>query len=113
MTVNKVTNILDTIDKSTYEVKKESDEIFNDIDSLREELPDTSPRFILLSYPYKSDDGRLVSPLVLVYWKPPSGQEMKMLFAGAVEMFRGKAGVSKLISIEDEDEFDDIEEQLK
>ncbi|KAI5964516.1 hypothetical protein KGF57_001008 [Candida theae] len=102
------------IDKETNEIKQQ--EVDGDIDSIEtlvEELPDNNPRFIVLSYPIKTKDGRLQSPLVMLYWIPPtSNQANKMLYAGAVEQFRDKAGVSKLIKIEDEDDFDDIEEQL-
>lgn len=107
--------IIYCIDKSTYEVKREDDDqIIDNLDELGEELPDTSPRFILLSYPFTSDDGRLVSPLVLLYWKPQTcGQEAKMLYAGAIETFRDKAGVSKLIQVEEEEELESIEDELK
>lgn len=87
----------DTIDKKSHEIKQE-DEIIDSIEELVEELPDTSPRYIILSYPFKLDDGRLKSPLVMLYWIPPtSGQESRMLYAGAVEQFRDKAGVSKYV----------------
>lgn len=90
-------NILDTIDKKTYEVKAE-DEIIESIEELIEELPDTTPRFVVLSYPFKLNDGRMKYPLVMLYWIPPtSGQESRMLYAGAVEQFRDKAGVSKYV----------------
>lgn len=107
--------IIYCIDKASYEVKREDeDQIITDMEELAEELPDTNPRFVLLSYPYTSDDGRLVSPLVLLYWKPQTcGQESKMLYAGAIETFRGKAGVSKLIQIDDEEDLEDIESELK
>lgn len=36
-----------------------------------------------------------------------------MLYAGAVELIREKAGVSKLIEVEEEEDFEDIEDQLK
>lgn len=84
------------------------------MEELAEELPDTSPRFVILSYPMKTSDGRYKVPYVLIYWIPQTcGQQSRMLYAGAVELIREKAGVSKLIKIEDEDEFDDIEDHLK
>lgn len=57
----------------------------------------------MLSYPFKTPDGRLKTPLVLLYWMPPtSSQETRMLYAGAVEEFREKAGVSKYVPLEKE-----------
>lgn len=81
---------------------------------MAEELPPNSPRFVLLSYPHKTADGRSVSPLVLLYWKPATcGQQSKMLYAGALELFRDKAGVSKLIQIEEEEDLDNIDNEFK
>ena len=70
-------SMLDTIDKKSHEIKQE-DEIIDSIEELVEELPDTSPRYVILSYPFKLDDGRLKTPLVMLYWIPPtSGQEVE------------------------------------
>ncbi|KAK6460135.1 hypothetical protein DFJ63DRAFT_321367 [Scheffersomyces coipomensis] len=106
--------VIYTIDKESYEIKREDeDQIIDSLESLIEELPDNTPRYIVLSYPMKAEDGRLKSPLVLLYWIPPtSGQESRMLYAGAVEQFREKAGVSKLIKVEDEDDIEDIPSEL-
>lgn len=80
-------------------MKAESELPVESIEELIEELPDNSCRYILLSYPMTLPDGRVKSPFVLLYWRPPtSGQESKMLYAGAVELIREKAGVSKYVS---------------
>lgn len=92
------TDDLDAIDKATYEVHKESEEPIGSIEELAEELPDNSARYVIVSYPMKLSDGRIKSPLVLVYWRPPTcGQESKMLYAGGVELTRDKAGVSQYV----------------
>ena len=90
---------LDAIEKGSYQIKQENDEPIDNIEELVEELPDSQPRFALVSYPYKLSDGRTKSPFVLVYWRPLTcGNESKMLYAGAVEFFRGRAGVSKYVN---------------
>ncbi|ABN66679.2 cofilin/tropomyosin-type actin-binding protein [Scheffersomyces stipitis CBS 6054] len=105
--------VIYAIDNESYEIKSDG-EIITSTEELVEELPDNSPRYVVLSYPFKTPDGRLKTPLVLLYWMPPtSSQETRMLYAGAVEEFREKAGVSKLIKVEDEDDFEDLEEQLQ
>ncbi|OBA21748.1 actin depolymerizing protein [Metschnikowia bicuspidata var. bicuspidata NRRL YB-4993] len=102
--------VIYVIDKQSYQVVAESKGPVTSIEDLIEELPDNTPRYVVLSYPMKLLDGRLKSPLVLVYWRPPTcGQESKMLYAGAVELMREKAGVSQLIEIDDEEDFEDIE----
>ncbi|ONH68326.1 Protein AIM7, partial [Cyberlindnera fabianii] len=68
------------------------------IEELVEELPDNSPRYVVLSYPLTLKDGRKSSPLVMLYWLPPTSQQsLRMLYAAAVELFREKAGVSKYV----------------
>ncbi|CAN3356242.1 protein Aim7p [Diutina catenulata] len=100
------------IDKSSYEVKIDG-EVVTSMEELAEELPDNTPRYVILSYPIKLSDGRLKVPLVLLYWIPRTcGQESRMLYAGAVELIREKAGVAKMIKIEEEDELEEVESQL-
>ncbi|MBE7180115.1 MAG: hypothetical protein INR71_02720 [Terriglobus roseus] len=41
----------DQIDKTSMEIKQVDDDVYADMDSLAEELPDHTPRFVLLSYP--------------------------------------------------------------
>jgi hypothetical protein len=41
----------DEIDKKTLEVRPVDDEIYSDVASVADELPDHAPRFVLLSYP--------------------------------------------------------------
>jgi hypothetical protein len=39
------------IDTKTQEIKAASDDTYSDMLDLADELPDSSPRFVLLSYP--------------------------------------------------------------
>jgi len=39
------------IDKSTLEIKQDEDTVYKDLGEIGEDLPDHSPRFVLLSYP--------------------------------------------------------------
>jgi len=41
----------DMIDIQTQEIKPASDDTYSDVRDLADELPDSSPRFVLLSYP--------------------------------------------------------------
>jgi hypothetical protein len=41
----------DHIDKETLEIRPEDDEVYKSMQTLAEELPGHSPRFVLLSYP--------------------------------------------------------------
>ncbi|KAH3676135.1 hypothetical protein WICMUC_002157 [Wickerhamomyces mucosus] len=95
-----LTNYLDEIDQKTYEIRLDSkaENPISSIEELVEEIPDNSPRYVVLSYPLTLKDGRKTSRLVLIYWLPPtSTQSSRMLYAAAVELIRNKAGVSKYV----------------
>ncbi|KAK9457107.1 hypothetical protein V1511DRAFT_492712 [Dipodascopsis uninucleata] len=71
-------------------------ETYTSIEDLIDALPENSPRYILLSYPLTTRDGRLSTPYVMLYYLPvTSTQQARMLYAGAVEIIRSKAGVNK------------------
>jgi hypothetical protein len=44
--------VLDTIDKKTHEIKQDEDKVvYKSLEEIGDDLPDHSPRFVLLSYP--------------------------------------------------------------
>ncbi|KAK9473169.1 actin depolymerizing protein [Dipodascopsis tothii] len=87
---------------------------FQTIDDLADALPPNSPRYILLSYPMTRADGRKSSPFVMLYYLPETAtQQAKMLYAGAVEIFRSAAGVSQLIEIEEDEDLQTIADQIR
>ncbi|VEU19539.1 DEKNAAC100272 [Brettanomyces naardenensis] len=103
------------IDPKTYELEfEEPDDTIDSLDSLVEELPDNTPRFIILNYPYTASDGRPMFPLVLIYYRPStSRQESKMLYAGCLERFKNEVSPNKFIEIIDEDDFDDLDDRIR
>jgi hypothetical protein len=44
-------HLADIIDSKTQEIRPQDDEIYSKMEDLADDLPDSSPRFILLSYP--------------------------------------------------------------
>lgn len=91
----------------------------NDLKDLPEALPDNLPRFVLLAYPLVTKDGLKKTPLVLLYWKPPTvvSQEWKMVYAGCLEMVRSFTNPNKFLEVnnglEDEDDVQDLKEQIE
>lgn len=72
------------------------------IEELAEELPDHSPRYVVLSYELKHKDGRTSFPLVLINWAPPACEtSMLTLHASALIDFQTTADVSKVIEMRD------------
>ncbi|EFQ92143.1 hypothetical protein PTT_10789 [Pyrenophora teres f. teres 0-1] len=102
------------IDKKTLEVRPVDDEVYSDVQSLADELPDHAPRFVLLSYPLTLDSGRLSVPYVMLYYLPITcNSEVKMLYAGAKELMRNTSEVGRIIEIDSAEDLEEIEKLLK
>ncbi|KAF9469429.1 glia maturation factor beta [Collybia nuda] len=70
------------------------------IEELAEELPENSPRYVLLSYELSHADGRKSSPLVLINWAPTTSEiGLLTLHASALLNFQNTADVSKVIEV--------------
>lgn len=102
------------IDKRTHEVKQDEEKIvYKSLEEIGDELPDNSPRFVLLSYPLTLPSGRLSVPYVMLYYLPiTANNELKMLYAGAKELMRNTAEVGKVFDIESADDLEEIPKKL-
>ncbi|KAJ9669524.1 hypothetical protein H2201_000391 [Coniosporium apollinis] len=104
----------DQIDKKTLEIQQTDDDVYTDMQSLADELPDHSPRFVLLSYPLTLASGRLSVPYVMIYYMPVTcNAELRMVYAGAKELMRNTAEVGRIIEMKEAEELEEIDELLK
>ncbi|KAK2771729.1 hypothetical protein FQN52_001328 [Onygenales sp. PD_12] len=105
----------DMIDTKSQEVRPVDDEVYTKMEDVADELPDSSPRFILLSYPLTlKSSGRLSVPYVLLYYLPENcNPSARMMYAGAVELMRNTAEVNRVIEVEGEADVIDIEAKLQ
>jgi hypothetical protein len=72
------------------------------LEDLAEELPENSPRYVVLSYELDHSDGRKSFPLVLINWAPISSEiGLLTLHASALLDFQSTADLSKIIEIRD------------
>ncbi|KAJ9644616.1 hypothetical protein H2199_003579 [Coniosporium tulheliwenetii] len=102
------------IDKKTLEIQQTDDDVYTDMQSLADELPDHSPRFVLLSYPLTLASGRLSVPYVMIYYMPVTcNAELRMVYAGAKELMRKTAEVGRIIEMKEAEELEEIDELLK
>ncbi|KAI6247783.1 Actin-depolymerizing factor gmf1 [Erysiphe necator] len=106
--------IIYMIDRNTLEIKQDKYNIvYTNLEELGDELPDHSPRFVLLSYPLTLPSGRISVPYVLLYYLPVTcNSELKMLYAGAKELVRNTAEVGKVLEIDSTDDLDDLPQRL-
>lgn len=126
------------IDKATKEIKQDEEQtVYKSLDEISDDLPDHSPRFVLLSYPMTlvrgagfvwthtklqrnwlthivpQESGRVSVPYVLLFYLPVTcNSELRMLYAGAKELFRNTAEVNKVIDITSADDLEEIPEKL-
>ncbi|PLN76571.1 hypothetical protein BDW42DRAFT_19379 [Aspergillus taichungensis] len=102
------------IDSKNHEIRPEDEQVYSKMEDLADELPETSPRFILLSYPLTLGSGRLTVPYVLLYWLPENcNPTSRMTYAGAVELMRSTAEVNRVIEVHEEDDITSIESKLQ
>ncbi|KAE8326915.1 hypothetical protein BDV39DRAFT_86658 [Aspergillus sergii] len=106
--------IIYIIDQKNQEIRPEDGEVYTKMEDLADELPDSSPRFILLSYPLTLKSGRPSVPYVLLYWLPENcNPNSRMMYAGAVELMRNTAQVNRVIEVEEEKDIISIESKLQ
>ncbi|KAF9369071.1 hypothetical protein CPB97_003939 [Podila verticillata] len=87
-------------DKLLIEMDSEEDAI--GLEELAEELPESIPRYIILSYELKHDDGRVSFPLVFLFYCPVgANNQMRMLYASAKTFFQNSTKVGKDFEIHD------------
>ncbi|TKA38790.1 hypothetical protein B0A54_08754 [Friedmanniomyces endolithicus] len=108
--------IIYQIDKTTLEIKQVDDEVYKSMRELGDELPDNSPRFVVLSYPLTlvRTPNLMPVPYVMVNYLPPTcSSELRMLYAGAKELMRNQAEAGRVVEIESAEELEGIGERLK
>ncbi|KAI9341799.1 hypothetical protein DFJ73DRAFT_536248 [Zopfochytrium polystomum] len=78
------------------------------VEDLQEELPDSSPRLIVISYELKHEDGRVSFPLIGIYYLPPNASDkLRMVYAsGQQDVFRA-LDIVKVYDITDTDDLSD------
>ncbi|KAG9285778.1 hypothetical protein G9A89_013203 [Geosiphon pyriformis] len=85
------------------------------IEDLVEELPDNSPRYVVLSYQLNHPDGRVSYPLMLIYYSPLStNPETNMLYASAKTYFQQKADINRVFDLRESELLNDewLQEKL-
>ncbi|KAF9903158.1 hypothetical protein EC991_004104, partial [Linnemannia zychae] len=90
------------IDKAKLLILEETDEDDISIEDLAELLPENTPRYVILSFELKHDDGRLSYPLVFLYYSPKGVKpDLNMLYASSKTYFQNKTGLGKVFDIHD------------
>ncbi|KAJ5165812.1 hypothetical protein N7492_006108 [Penicillium capsulatum] len=105
--------IIYIIDAKSQEIRPQDGEVYSKMEDLADDLPESSPRFILLSHPLTLGDGRLSVPYVLLYYLPENcNPSQRMMYAGATELMRSTAEVNRVIEVEGEEDIISIAARL-
>ncbi|XP_054469495.1 glia maturation factor beta [Anoplopoma fimbria] len=100
------------IDKDKQLVILEEEYVDISPDDLRDELPERQPRFIVYSYKYLHDDGRISYPLCFIFSSPVGCRpEQQMMYAGSKNQLVQTVGMSKVFEIRNTEDL--TEEWLK
>uniref|UniRef100_A0A670HT28 Glia maturation factor beta n=1 Tax=Podarcis muralis TaxID=64176 RepID=A0A670HT28_PODMU len=71
-------------------------------DELKDELPERQPRFIVYSYKYQHDDGRVSYPLCFIFSSPVGCKpEQQMMYAGSKNKLVQTAELTKIIAFDE------------
>ena len=84
------------------------DEEYEDatIEEIVNELPEHLPRYIVLSYVYSHDDGRVSYPLCFIYMSPAGTKpELHMMYAGTKLEVQNSLKLTKTFELRDTSEF--------
>ncbi|KAJ3416827.1 hypothetical protein HDV05_008412 [Chytridiales sp. JEL 0842] len=74
-------------------------------DDIQEEVPDSSPRYLVISYKFNHPDGRVSYPLIGINYMPSSTSDKnRMLYSSTKTLFFQKADVHKVFDLNDIDE---------
>ncbi|KAK0701660.1 hypothetical protein B0T26DRAFT_744715 [Lasiosphaeria miniovina] len=108
--INEPQAVIYLIDKQTKEIRQDEDEVlYKTLEDIADDLPENSPRFVLLSYPMITSDGRQKVPYVMFFYMPQNcNAAQRMLYAGAKELMRNTSEVTKIVDLESAEDLEEV-----
>ncbi|XP_063613259.1 glia maturation factor beta-like [Penaeus indicus] len=101
--------ILMKVDQQASEIILEEElEDLEDIDELRDSIPDTQPRYVLISWRISHPDGRISYPMAFIFTTPRDCQpQLQMMYAGSYTHMIKECNLTKVFQVRDLEELDD------
>lgn len=88
-------------------LEEELDNI-EDVDELRNSIPDTQPRYVLISWRIEHQDGRVSYPMAFIFTTPRDCQpQLQMMYAGSYSHMIKECDLTKVFQIRDLEELDE------
>ena len=104
------------IDKENLLIELEDHLTETTFEEIADELPEMSPRYIILNYEHKKPDGRVSYPFIFVYYSPAGTKmDLHMLYASCKMDISTKAKITKQFELTDAEDFTSewLEKQLE
>merc|ERR1711964_407430 len=101
--------VLFNIENSKKIVVEKKGELSQTFEDFCNSLPNDSPRYAVVEYEYKSEDGRDQSKLIFVFWSPDelTTVKEKMLYASSKDAIKKKlSGIHKEVQANDRQDLD-------
>ncbi|KAL8589793.1 hypothetical protein ACOMHN_020796 [Nucella lapillus] len=90
-------------DTRTVEIDEEVEDL--DFDDMEELLSESQPRYVLLSYVHKKDDGRITFPFCFIFVSPAGCQPtLTMMYSGTHDAVVQAADATKVFKVRSADE---------
>ncbi|KAJ3358890.1 hypothetical protein GGF32_009901 [Allomyces javanicus] len=79
------------------------------LEDISDALPDSAPRYVLLSYVLELNDGRVTYPLVLMFYSPEAARpDWKMIYSASIATVADAAGTrGKMLELRDAEDLTD------
>uniref|UniRef100_A0A0P4WBS4 ADF-H domain-containing protein n=1 Tax=Scylla olivacea TaxID=85551 RepID=A0A0P4WBS4_SCYOL len=101
--------IIMKVDQVTSEIILEEEvEGLEDAEALRSSIPDTQPRYVLISWKIEHSDGRVSFPMAFIFTTPRDCQpQLQMMYAGSYNYVVKECELTKVFQIRDLEELDE------
>lgn len=94
-------------EKHEIHVDEKLDHVEN-LEELKDYLPEHQPRYIILSYKQKHCDGRISYPICFIFYTPRDSQiDLQMMYAGSKVTLQKEADISRGYEIRELDEMNE------
>ncbi|XP_045110309.1 glia maturation factor gamma-like isoform X2 [Portunus trituberculatus] len=101
--------IIMKVDQVSSEIILEEEvEELEDVEALRSAIPDTQPRYVLISWKIEHADGRVSFPMAFIFTTPRDCQpQLQMMYAGSYNYVVKECELTKVFQIRDLEELDE------
>eukprot|EP00002_Diphylleia_rotans_P033429 TRINITY_DN7109_c0_g1_i1.p1 TRINITY_DN7109_c0_g1~~TRINITY_DN7109_c0_g1_i1.p1 ORF type:complete len:140 (-),score=34.16 TRINITY_DN7109_c0_g1_i1:460-879(-) len=92
-------------DKETFSVVLDEKLDSTTFEDITDRLPESAPRYLLISYKLTHDDGRVSYPLIMIYYNPENvNSAVRMMYASSKTQIVNKYNLMKSFDLVDSED---------